>query len=97
MDLETLAAIVRCRRLKWLGLGYTSQSDLASRNGLAPQDLVMLLDVLWGLYGGGPFDMVLDAFQSWLKEEARAVAVSKGWCAEGGDEWKGIQLRWGQP
>ena len=85
MDLETLTAIVRCRRLKRLRLTYVA--------GLTPADLVLLLDLLWGLYGDGPFDMVLDT-DAELQQEARAVAVSKGWCAGGGEARKGIALRW---
>ena len=84
MDFAVLAAVVRCRRLKRL--------ELERARGVTPQDLVMLLDLLWGLYGDGPFDMVLDAGKE-LQQEARAVAVSKGWCAEG-REARGIKLRW---
>ena len=58
--------------------------------GLTPQDLVVLLGVLWGLYGAGPFEMYLSAHNE-LQQEAKAVAVSKGWCAEGSG---GIDLKW---
>ena len=86
LDVGTLAAIVRCRRLKRLVLSFTE-------GALNRMDLVMLLGLLWRLYGGGPFDMVLDIDYR-LQQEARLVAVSKGWCAGGGEEWRGIELRW---
>ena len=85
MDLTALTAIIRCRRLRRLRLNYAA--------GLTPADLVLLLDLLWGLYGGGPFAMVLDAGAG-LQQEARAVAVRKGWCAEGWKSWDAIELRW---
>ena len=63
---------------------------METSGGFDPQDLAILLGVLWGLYGGGPFDMCLGADSDQL-EEAKAAAVRMGWCAEGG---QGIELRW---
>ena len=60
----------------------------------------MLLELLWGLYGGGPFSMVLDADRE-LQHKAMYFAVSKGWCAAEelvplwtGCEWCEWELRW---
>ena len=83
LDIGTLAAIIRCRRLQSL--------TMARIDGVTPYDLVVLLTVLWGRYGGGPFDFYLDA-GDWLQREAKAVAERMGWCAEGGED--GIWLRW---
>ena len=84
-----MTASIRCRRLKKLLL-------MVSPDDLTRQDLVMLLDLLWGLYGGGPFEMDLVA-DTELLHEAKAVAVSKGWCAEERGAWGAMKLRWWQP
>ena len=87
MDRETLADIIRCcRRLRRLLL-------LGDTEGLTPQDLVVLVELLRGMYGGGPFDMDLGA-DDWLLQEASAFAVSKGWCAPVGGIFNGIDLMW---